>query len=149
MSVSKFLPPLSFPTVITREIPYTKSEMDFVDLLASPSTSKRIRPIVPSQPKKKKVQKSQKVVRVMAKIVSNDPRKPFICQVCGVTFARSKALDAHVRLHDGKNTIVKCEKCGECGNLAAMRKHEQHHLLEEQALLDEEFDDGKNNFCPF
>lgn len=31
-----------------------------------------------------------------------DPRKPFVCQHCGVGFAREKALASHARIHEGK-----------------------------------------------
>ncbi|KAI4460420.1 zinc finger protein [Holotrichia oblita] len=41
-----------------------------------------------------------------------DPRKPFVCQHCGVGFAREKALASHARVHAGDSPF-ECQKCGE------------------------------------
>lgn len=41
-----------------------------------------------------------------------DPRKPFVCQHCGVAFAREKALASHARIHAGDSPF-ECETCGE------------------------------------
>lgn len=52
-----------------------------------------------------------------------DPRKPFVCQHCGVGFAREKALASHARVHGGDSPF-ECQKCGEMfwdANL--MREH--------------------------
>lgn len=53
----------------------------------------------------------------------SDPRKPFVCQHCGVGFAREKALASHARVHGGDSPF-ECQKCGEMfwdANL--MREH--------------------------
>ncbi|XP_065091053.1 zinc finger protein 836-like [Ochlerotatus camptorhynchus] len=40
-----------------------------------------------------------------------DDRKPFVCQKCGVSFAREKALASHARIHGGDSPFD-CETCG-------------------------------------
>ncbi|KAJ3642858.1 hypothetical protein Zmor_025607 [Zophobas morio] len=52
-----------------------------------------------------------------------DPRKPFVCQHCGVGFAREKALASHARIHGGDSPF-ECQKCGEMfWDVALMREH--------------------------
>lgn len=52
-----------------------------------------------------------------------DPNKPFVCQHCGVGFAREKALASHARVHGGDSPF-ECQKCGEMfWDLALMREH--------------------------
>ncbi|XP_058814258.1 zinc finger protein 91 [Topomyia yanbarensis] len=41
-----------------------------------------------------------------------DERKPFVCQHCGVSFAREKALASHARIHGG-DCQFECESCGD------------------------------------
>lgn len=41
-----------------------------------------------------------------------DDRKPFVCQKCGVSFAREKALASHYRIHGGDSPF-ECETCGD------------------------------------
>lgn len=41
-----------------------------------------------------------------------DARKPFVCQHCGVAFAREKALASHARVHGGDSPF-ECQTCGE------------------------------------
>uniref|UniRef100_A0A1Q3F2I0 Putative mudr-1x ap n=1 Tax=Culex tarsalis TaxID=7177 RepID=A0A1Q3F2I0_CULTA len=41
-----------------------------------------------------------------------DDRKPFVCQKCGVSFAREKALASHYRIHGG-DSQYECETCGD------------------------------------
>jgi len=41
-----------------------------------------------------------------------DEKKPFVCQHCGVSFAREKALASHSRIHGGDSPF-ECHKCGE------------------------------------
>uniref|UniRef100_A0A2M4ADD7 Putative mudr-1x ap n=1 Tax=Anopheles triannulatus TaxID=58253 RepID=A0A2M4ADD7_9DIPT len=52
-----------------------------------------------------------------------DPRKPFVCQQCGVGFAREKALDSHSRIHGGESKI----ECGVCGEMFWNRMQLQAH----------------------
>ncbi|EAT46945.1 AAEL001910-PA [Aedes aegypti] len=40
-----------------------------------------------------------------------DDRKPFVCQKCGISFAREKALASHSRIHGGDSPFD-CETCG-------------------------------------
>ncbi|CAH1155959.1 unnamed protein product [Phaedon cochleariae] len=42
-----------------------------------------------------------------------DPKKPFVCQHCGVGFAREKAMLSHTRLHAEGDSPFECEKCSE------------------------------------
>lgn len=42
-----------------------------------------------------------------------DPRKPFVCQHCGVAFTREKALESHTKLHANQETTYDCEVCGD------------------------------------
>lgn len=42
-----------------------------------------------------------------------DPRKPFVCQHCGVAFTREKALESHVKLHANQEPTFDCEICGD------------------------------------
>ncbi|XP_032675506.1 zinc finger protein 420-like isoform X3 [Odontomachus brunneus] len=41
-----------------------------------------------------------------------DPTKPYVCQFCGVGFAREKALASHARVHGGDSPF-ECTSCGE------------------------------------
>ncbi|XP_053693079.1 zinc finger protein 91 [Sabethes cyaneus] len=41
-----------------------------------------------------------------------DERKPFVCQHCGISFAREKALASHSRVHGG-DCQFECETCGD------------------------------------
>ncbi|XP_019875091.2 zinc finger protein 271 isoform X2 [Aethina tumida] len=52
-----------------------------------------------------------------------DPRKPFVCQHCGVGFAREKALASHARVHGGDSPF-ECQKCGDMfWDAAQMKEH--------------------------
>lgn len=52
-----------------------------------------------------------------------DPRKPFVCQHCGVAFAREKALASHARIHAGDSPF-ECETCGEMfWDVTVLREH--------------------------
>ncbi|XP_012139095.1 uncharacterized protein LOC100879068 [Megachile rotundata] len=41
-----------------------------------------------------------------------DPTKPYVCQYCGVGFAREKALASHARIHGGDSPF-ECTTCGD------------------------------------
>lgn len=52
-----------------------------------------------------------------------DPRKPFVCQHCGVAFAREKALASHARIHGGDSPF-ECETCNEMfWDMQLLREH--------------------------
>ncbi|XP_044754229.1 zinc finger protein 709-like isoform X2 [Coccinella septempunctata] len=52
-----------------------------------------------------------------------DHRKPFVCQHCGVGFAREKALASHARIHGGDSPF-ECQKCNEMfWDMKSMRDH--------------------------
>lgn len=66
-----------------------------------------------------------------------DMRKPFVCQHCGVGFAREKALASHARIHGGDSPF-ECQKCGEMfWDMNAMREH----LRIKHGEIHEEYDD--------
>ncbi|KAJ1519906.1 hypothetical protein ONE63_004144 [Megalurothrips usitatus] len=41
-----------------------------------------------------------------------DPSRPYVCQHCGIGFARAKALGSHARVHAGDSPF-ECSSCGE------------------------------------
>ncbi|XP_044734485.1 zinc finger protein 616 [Chrysoperla carnea] len=52
-----------------------------------------------------------------------DPRKPFVCQHCGVGFAREKALASHARIHGGDSPF-ECETCNDMfWDIALLKEH--------------------------
>lgn len=42
-----------------------------------------------------------------------DASKPYVCQFCGVGFAREKALASHSRIHATGDSPLECTSCGE------------------------------------
>lgn len=51
-----------------------------------------------------------------------DPTKPYVCQFCGIGFARQKALASHARIHGGDSPL-ECT-CGEmCWDVRSLRDH--------------------------
>ncbi|XP_017780652.1 PREDICTED: zinc finger protein 569 isoform X2 [Nicrophorus vespilloides] len=82
-----------------------------------------------------------------------DPRKPFVCQHCGVGFAREKALASHARVHAGDSPF-ECRRCGEMfwdANL--MRDHikNKHNGVEEDFMDDDDddFSEEDNKYGEF
>lgn len=62
-----------------------------------------------------------------AKYPVTDPKKPFVCQHCGVGFAREKALASHARIHGGDSPF-ECQKCGEMfWDVALMQVSKYYH----------------------
>uniref|UniRef100_A0A0C9S1D8 ZNF420_0 protein n=1 Tax=Fopius arisanus TaxID=64838 RepID=A0A0C9S1D8_9HYME len=52
-----------------------------------------------------------------------DPTKPYVCQYCGVGFAREKALASHARIHGGDSPF-ECTNCGDMfWDVNALRDH--------------------------
>lgn len=52
-----------------------------------------------------------------------DPTKPYVCQYCGVGFAREKALASHSRIHGGDSPF-ECTNCGDMfWDVNALREH--------------------------
>lgn len=71
-----------------------------------------------------------------------DPRKPFVCQHCGVGFAREKALASHARVHAGDSPF-ECQKCGEMfWELALMKEH----VRTKHGGLVDDLDDDDDDF---
>lgn len=79
-----------------------------------------------------------------------DPKKPFVCQHCGVGFAREKALASHARVHAGDSPF-ECQRCGEMyWDIQLMREHvrTKHGGLEEQDEEDD-FSEEDNKYGEF
>ncbi|XP_066587348.1 zinc finger protein 594-like [Prorops nasuta] len=52
-----------------------------------------------------------------------DPTKPYVCQFCGVGFAREKALASHARIHGGDSPF-ECTNCGDMfWDITSLREH--------------------------
>lgn len=52
-----------------------------------------------------------------------DPTKPYVCQYCGVGFAREKALASHARIHGGDSPF-ECTSCGDMfWDVNSLREH--------------------------
>lgn len=52
-----------------------------------------------------------------------DPTKPYVCQSCGIGFAREKALASHARVHGGDSPF-ECTSCGDMfWDLNSLREH--------------------------
>lgn len=52
-----------------------------------------------------------------------DPTKPYVCQFCGVGFAREKALASHSRIHGGDSPF-ECTTCSEMfWDVNSLREH--------------------------
>lgn len=77
-----------------------------------------------------------------------DPRKPFVCQHCGVGFAREKALASHARVHGGDSPF-ECRTCEEVfWDIALMREHVRlkHGGIEQNFDEDDDEDYSGNIF---
>lgn len=75
---------------------------------------------------------------------ATDAGRPFVCQVCGVGFAREKALKSHVLLH-GVSNALECETCSEVfWSIDSLQKHQKTHFVEGETSGSEyEPDDDK------
>ncbi|KAL6256443.1 hypothetical protein P5V15_012556 [Pogonomyrmex californicus] len=52
-----------------------------------------------------------------------DPTKPYVCQTCGIGFAREKALASHARIHGGDSPF-ECTSCSEMfWDVNSLREH--------------------------
>lgn len=52
-----------------------------------------------------------------------DPTKPYVCQSCGLSFAREKALASHARIHGGDSPF-ECTSCGDMfWDVNSLREH--------------------------
>lgn len=68
-----------------------------------------------------------------------DASKPYVCQFCGLGFAREKALASHSRIHGG-DTPFECTSCNETfWNVNALQEHmrQKHGLRFSQSDADE------------
>lgn len=71
-----------------------------------------------------------------------DPRKPFVCQHCGVGFAREKALASHARVHGGDSPF-ECQKCGEMFWDAALMKE---HIRNKHGGIEDDYEDNDDDY---
>lgn len=55
-----------------------------------------------------------------------DPSRPYVCQHCGIGFAREKALTSHTMIHVG-DSAYECESCGEM--FQSESQLEQHNSI--------------------
>ncbi|KAJ8968335.1 hypothetical protein NQ314_002351 [Rhamnusium bicolor] len=82
-----------------------------------------------------------------------DPRKPFVCQHCGVGFAREKAMVSHTRVHAEGDSPFECQKCGEMfWDPAQMRDHakQKHGDIEDfDDDDDEDYSDEETKYGTF
>ncbi|XP_030762401.1 zinc finger protein 91 isoform X2 [Sitophilus oryzae] len=85
-----------------------------------------------------------------------DPKKPFVCQHCGVAFAREKALASHARVHGGDSPF-ECQKCGEMfWDISLMQEHSRTKHGEIEDIDDDEDEDYSDSeeakygtfYCP-
>lgn len=70
--------------------------------------------------------------------------RPFVCQKCGVSFAREKALIAHSRLH-GADNAIECDSCSEVfWDIQLLREHQriQHGGNSSHSEYDPDKDDA-------
>lgn len=52
--------------------------------------------------------------------------KPLICLICGISFTREKALQAHHKTHAQNNTNLECKECAEIFyDLTSLQEHEK------------------------
>ncbi|XP_057664543.1 zinc finger protein 420-like [Diorhabda carinulata] len=71
-----------------------------------------------------------------------DPRKPFVCQHCGVGFAREKAMMSHLRMHSEGDSPFECQRCGEMfWDLIQMKEHAKEKHGDVEGFDDDEDDD--------
>lgn len=74
---------------------------------------------------------------------ASDPNRPFVCQVCGVSFSREKALNAHVSLH-GVDNAFECDTCNDVFlSLESLQEHQKIHADEESSGSEYEPDGDK------
>lgn len=61
-----------------------------------------------------------------------DGSRPFVCNVCGVSFTREKALNSHIALH-GIDNVLECEVCNEVfWSAETLQEHQKLHEEEEE-----------------
>lgn len=76
-------------------------------------------------------------------ISASDPSRPFVCQVCGVSFSREKALNAHVSLH-GVDNAIECDTCNEVfWTMESLQEHQKIHADDESSGSEYEPDGDK------
>lgn len=75
-------------------------------------------------------------------ITVSDPGRPFVCQVCGVSFSREKALNAHVSLH-GVDNAIECDTCNEVfWTTESLQEHQKIHEVDDESSGSEYEPDG-------
>ncbi|XP_051174296.1 zinc finger protein 729 [Leptopilina boulardi] len=75
-----------------------------------------------------------------------DPTKPYVCQHCGVAFAREKALASHSRIHGGDSPL-ECSNCGEMyWDLNALREHVKNKHNATIEITTDEIENTETNY---
>ncbi|XP_055372506.1 zinc finger protein 616 [Condylostylus longicornis] len=84
---------------------------------------------------KSEIVKAEKVVHNEEEIPHYpilDERKPFVCQKCGIAFAREKALLSHKRIHANNSPSFECNNCNEIFyDIDSLNDHQRAHRFEE------------------
>lgn len=71
-----------------------------------------------------------------------DPSRPYVCQHCGVGFAREKALTSHTMIHVGDSAF----ECDTCGDMFQSEEHLEQHNSERHGHLPRKRDEGYGSF---
>lgn len=72
-----------------------------------------------------------------------DSNRPFVCQVCGISFAREKALTSHALIH-GNDNAFECDSCSDIfWTIETLQEHQRIHHAGESS--NSEYDPEKDD----
>uniref|UniRef100_A0A2M4B949 Putative c2h2-type zn-finger protein n=1 Tax=Anopheles marajoara TaxID=58244 RepID=A0A2M4B949_9DIPT len=111
-------------TSITASKSFTDQQSIRTKQVRSPRSGRSTRPYIKQEPDTLPSYPTEDDVSPSVPFPVKDPRKPFVCQQCGVGFAREKALDSHSRIHGGESKI----ECSVCGEMFWNRTQLQSHV---------------------
>ncbi|XP_049536385.1 uncharacterized protein LOC125951529 [Anopheles darlingi] len=100
------------PSTMSGSNAFTDQQSHRTKQARSPRSGRSTRPYIKQEPGTSSSYPNENEVSPSVPFPVKDPRKPFVCQQCGVGFAREKALDSHSRIHGGDSKI-ECSVCGE------------------------------------
>lgn len=112
----------SKPTIVaTTSSTTTKSSKSIKHVKKKPAKKQAIKvekvvkekPIVQESLRQSSDDDHQIIDRYVERYPITDPRKPFVCQHCGVAFTREKALESHTKLHANQEPTFDCEICND------------------------------------
>lgn len=76
-------------------------------------------------------------------VPTSDTNRPFVCQVCGVSFSREKALNAHVSYLHGVDNALECDTCNEVfWSAESLQEHQKIHEVDDGSSGSEYEPDG-------